>query len=863
MTAAPHHEVVSATPGQRVPGVGQPFFGREREIAHVASLLGDGQTRLVTLTGPGGIGKTRLAVQVATRLLRHLPDGAVFVPLASVTDPSVLLSTILGAIGGPIGTSGDGDAQDRLVAALGERELLIVLDNLEQLPDAGALLAPVIRRSAATRWLVTSRSLLDITAETVVPLAPLPLPTTGSEPDAAAPALQLFVARAREASPSFALTDANTPAVIEICRRLQGLPLALELAAARVRSLGPETMTRILRRPSGSLDLLQGGANDGSDRHQTIRQTLRWSCSLLDPAANALFRQLSVFPASFSLEGAEAVADETAGSALAGLDTLVRSSLILYLPTDDGGSRYDLLQPVRELAREHLEASGEQEATTGRLIAWARDFTQERRVAWAATDLTEWMTSVQVEVENLRAAALLGLAQGRIEDTIRIVSFTLWQYWGLKGVFRDDGAVIEQIMAAADTTTVPVPNDVLAAGYSALATRANGLGDVATARAAYERALTLRRDSDDRIGLANTLNNYGLMLQTGKEFDHARDLLEESLALRRAFGNVRTVGLVLLNLGDLDLQQRRLASARDRFEEALVMAEETGDYRLAGYALMNLGEVALSEDTPERALSMAEQGLALVRHVGEPRAIGQALEIAARAAHALGRPGDAAGFLAEALIVNDQRGDQPMVATNLEDIAVLLLDGPASPVPGTTTDAIRLLGAAAAIRNQVASRSPDAIRLLVETLRSAHHGPDFLVPWGDGHELVPSGVLTEVEQVTGRLQTTETAAPPSATGETQGDRDVVKATTGPDADALAQYRLDPLTSREREVLVLLIDGTSDREIADALFISARTASNHVARILQKMQVGSRTAAASFALRHGLTQPTPPDVRRRA
>lgn len=228
---------------------------------------------------------------------------------------------------------------------------------------------------------MTSRSLLDITAETVVSLAPLPLPlpVAGSEPDAAAPALQLFVARAREASPSFALTDANTAAVIEICRRLQGLPLALELAAARVRSLGPETMTWILRRPSGSLDLLQGGADDAPDRHRTIRQTLRWSCSLLNPAA-AVFRQLGVFPASFSLEGAEAVADDTAGSALAGLDTLVCSSLVLYLPTDDGGSRYDLLQPVRELAREQLEATGKREATTGQLIAWARDFTQERRV---------------------------------------------------------------------------------------------------------------------------------------------------------------------------------------------------------------------------------------------------------------------------------------------------------------------------------------------------------------------------------------------------------------------------------------------------------------------------------------------------
>ncbi len=859
MTTAPPNQVISATPGQRVPGAGQPFFGREREIARLVTLLGDGETRLVTLTGPGGIGKTRLAVQVATRLLRHLPDGAVFVPLASVTDQSVLLSTILGSLG-EMGGGSDGDAQDRLVAALANRELLVVLDNLEQIPDAGAILAPVIRRSAGTRWLVTSRSLLDVSAETVVPLGPLPVPTAGSGADDEAPSLRLFVARAREASPSFALTDANTAAVIEICRRLQGLPLALELAAARVRSLGPETMTRILRRPSGSLDLLQGGDDDGPVRHQTIRQTLLWSCGGLDPAAAALFRQLSVFPASFSLEAAEAIADETAGSVLAGLDTLVRSSLVLYLPGDDGSSRYDLLQPIRELAREQLDAVGEREATTGRLIAWAREFTQERRVAWAATDLTEWMTSVQVEVENLRAAALLALGRDEIEDTIRIVSFTLWQYWGLRGLFRDDGAVIERIMAAASATTAAIPNEVLAAGYSALATRANGLGDVATARVAYERALALRRDSDDRIGLANTLNNYGLMLKAAGEFDHGRDLLGESLALRRTFGHPRATGLALLNLGDLELQQRRLAPARERFDEALAMAEETGDYRLAGYALMNLGEVALGEDAPERALSIAEQGLALVRHVGEPHAISQALEIAARTARALGRTGDAASFLAEALTVNHQRGDQPMVATNLEDLAILLLERPPNGHP--PADAIRLLGAAAAIRDQVGSSPTDAIRQLIATLRAAHPGPAFLVPWGDGHALVPDGVLGEVEQVTGRLRAIETAGPAPAAGPSHGAGDVA-APTGPEPDALTQYRLDPLTSREREVLALLIDGMSDREIADALFISARTASNHVARILQKMQVGSRTAAASFALRHGLIQPAPPDARQPA
>lgn len=854
MTAAPPDQVVSARPGQRVPGIGQPFFGREEEIARLVALLGDGKTRLVTLTGAGGIGKTRLAVQVATQRLRHLPGGAIFVPLASVPDPAVLLSTILAALGE---SGGEGDAGTRLVVALGQRSPLVLLDNLEHLGEAGAILAPVIEQTPGTTWLVTSRSPLGIAGETVVQLAPLPLPDTAGDAARidAAPSLQLFVARAREASPSFQLTGANTAAIVAICHRLQGLPLALELAAARIRSLGPETMTRILQRPSGSLDLLQGDGEDGADRHQTIRRTLLWSCGALDPAAAALFRQLSVFPASFTLEAAEAVADPTAAPVLAGIDALVRSSLLLHVPTDDGRSRYDLLQPVRELAREQLTAAGEQAATGDRFTAWAQAFALERRAAFMSSDLTEWLASVQPEVENLRAAGLLAIERGAVSSAIGIVTYALWQYWGLRGLLRDDGAIIERIMAAADAATEPIPNDILAAGYSALATRANGLGDTGTARSAYERALTLRRHSDDRVGLANTLNNYGLMLKETGAFDEARRLLEESLALRRAFGNPRALGLALMNLGDLALQQRQLATARPWFEEALALSEETGDFLLAGYALMNLGDVAVGEDAPERALSLAEQGLALVRHAGEARGISQALEIAAHAARQLGRAGVAADFLAEALAVNTQRGDQPMVATNLEDIAVLLLEIP--PAGQDPANAIRLLGAAASIRKRVASETPTAIRELVRTLRESTPGPAFLIPWGDGRSLPPDRLLDEVTRLTqpvGAEAALDTSSGP-ATGTV--DRPDVEP------DALTQYRLDPLTAREQDVLTLLIDGMSDREIADALFISARTASNHVARILQKMRVGSRTAAASFALRHGLTQPAPPADRRRA
>lgn len=850
MTAAPIATVVTATPGQRVPGIGQPLYGRERETARLVSLLGAADTRLVTLTGAGGIGKTRLAVHVATRLLRHLPGGAVFVPLAAMADESTLLAAIATALG----ADSDGpDPAQRLIDALLRRDPLIVLDTLEHLPGAGETLARVIAAAPGARWLATSRSPLGIAAETVVAVAPLPVPAP-DDPTVDAPALRLFVARAREAWPAFDLTETNAAAVGRICRQLQGLPLAIELAAARIRSLAPETMSRVLERPSGALDLLQRDDDEAAHRHRTIRQTVLWSYGLLAPGAAALLRAVSVLPAAFGLDAAEAVAGvhddaptgmpgTTGGAVLTALEALVRSSLVLHVPTDDGRSRYDMLQPIRELAAEQLAAAGETGSTRDRLVDWAVDLSTTRRTAYNTEPAPTWLASTELEAANLRAATTIAVERGRPEAALRIVTASLWQLWGLRGRLRDEGAIIETVMAAAEAhpaTSPPIATGPLAAGYSALAIRANGIGDIATARAAYDRGLALRREVGDPVGLANTLNNYGLLLKETGDVEAARLLLEESLELRRGFGNARVLGLALNNLGDLALVRRDWAGARRWLDEALTFTEESGDYLLSGYLLLNLGEVALGEGDPAAALALAEQGLALTRHVGEPRAIGQGLEIASRAAAGTGRTAEAIGLLREALAVNHERGDRLMAAANLEALARLALDtAPPDQVPAAT---ISLLGAAMTTADQAGEELQESARALARRLRAAHPGPAFMIPWGDGRAVTPADLLAVVarliDPVLARLAVQPGAIP-------AGPDDATA--TGPD-----WYRLDPLTTREREVLALIIDGQSDREIADHLFISARTASNHVARILQKLRVGSRTAAASFALRHGLT-----------
>ena len=809
-------------PRDRLPRYSLPLVGREREATDLRALLLVERApvpAIVTLTGPAGVGKTRLAVRVASMLSDHLADGAIFVPLAATLTDDLVLPTIDAALAAAGFSALGDDAAARVIAALEARSLLVVLDNAEQLPGIGAIVTELAGRLPHVRWLVTSCSPIHVEAEIVYPLAPL-TPPAEDDPTASFPAVDLFLARARQANADMVATPSSLAAVRAICRRLGGLPLALELAAARVRTLSPEEMVRILQRAMGALDLLEGDARDQAPRHQSIREAIAWSYSLLTPSAQRLFRRLGVVSADVSLATIEQIGE--GDGLLRDLEALVESSLVRHQIAEEGTSRYDMLQPVREFAHAQLIATGELADAQRALIAWARGFAQERGSAFQTTELTRWIASLATEIGTIRAAIVAAITLRDAESALEIISFTLWQYWGIRGVLRDEGGVIEEIMTIAEAEPDRVALGLRATGHAALATRAYLQGELERAAEAYARALALGRQSGDDTRLLNSLNNLGLVLRELGRPDEAKVHLEESLSIRRALGMTRALVPALMNLGDLALQQDDLPTAKQRFSEALAVAEEDGGYLQVGYALMNLGDVALREGQLGEAQSMAEQGLALVRYVGEQRGIVQAQLIVARAALARGAEADALGALQEVVTLTVAASDRVYLALALDVLAEVLVRG------GDDSAAILMLGAAFRVRREAGVSTPAAVEARIASLRRAHPGGDFLIPWGDGQQLAGERLqATIAELVTARTATTMAAV---------GASDAVRSV---------------LTERERDVMRLLIDGKSDREIAEALFISHRTASNHVARILDKLGVRSRTAAASMALRLGM------------
>ena len=858
----------------RLPLPSTSFIGRQRELVEVQRLLDLPTTQLLTLTGTGGCGKTRLGLQVATNCSDHFAGRVFFVSLAPVSDPALVMPTIAQAL--DIREETGRPLFQRLVERL-QQPTLLLLDNFEQVVSAAVQVADLLAACPQLKVLVTSRTVLRVQAEREFPVPPLALPPLSLPLEGEAltqyAAVALFLERVHTFRPNFQLTRANARPVAEICVRLDGLPLALELAAARMRLLPPQTL---LVRLSEGLEVLTDGARDAPLRQQTLFNTIQWSYDLLGSEEQRLFRQLATFVGGCTLDAVEAL---TQGAGRANRDvtttlsTLLENSLIRQSEQEAEEPRFLMLQTVREYGLEMLAATGELEANRAAHAHYFLALAEQAQPKLQGSKQAAWLRRLEQEHDNLRAA--LGWILEHAEDeqaaqhrelALRF-STALWEFWRINGHYAEGRVFLERALVLSEGKDDPLRAKALRGA----ANLAIWQSDHTRAEALARQGLAVYRQLEDTHGIINCLFLLGGIAWRRGQIDEALALYEERVRLMRHKGEPWEVGQALYYLADVTSMHGGYARGQALFEEALAFFQKASNDLWVGatfvhsafWLCFSLGDfvvvrqrleegqvlitkagnrhwraecawlaalLALREGELERASRLAREGLALYREMGSPWFIALTLNIFGRAEARRGNQTAAYSAYQESLALCRKQGEQFIIPFDMEGLAGIV------STQGECRWAAQLWGAAEALREIIAAPLPPFDHAdytqAVAAARAQLGEQAFAAAWQEGRAMT-------LEQVLAARKAAAQPAPPPV-----GLRSPAPAKT---------FLTDPagLTAREMEVLRLVSQGLTDAQVAEALVISPRTVSWHLVSIYGKLGVSSRSAATRYVIEHQL------------